>query len=270
MATYLIGDIQGCLDPLKRLLDRIDFDPAADRLWLAGDLVNRGGHSLEVLRLLKGLGESVHTVLGNHDLHLLAEDARHTGGHSSNPEMDLILQAHDRRELLDWLGAFPLAAWHEEHRILRVHAGVVPSWDWKATMAHAAEVEAVLASDRRKKFFKRMYGNRPRRWRDDHGGWGRLRMITNILCRIRYCDPVGRVHLSGIRPHGKKFKGYLPWFKHPHRQTRDVKMVFGHWAALGLKQKKRYLALDSGCVWGGMLSAVRLEDEALFQEPGPH
>lgn len=270
MATYLIGDIQGCLDPLRRLLDRIAFDPAADRLWLCGDVVNRGGHSLEVLRLLKGLDGCVHTVLGNHDLHLLAEDARRPKGHSSNPEFEAILQAPDRRELLDWLGAFPLAAWSEEHRMLRVHAGVVPSWDWKATLEYAAEVETVLRSGKRKKFFKRMYGNRPRRWREDHGGWGRLRMITNILCRIRYCDPVGRVHLSSTRPHGKRQKGYQPWFKHKHRQTRDVTMVFGHWAALGLRIRKRYIAMDSGCVWGGELSAYRLEDKALFQEPGPH
>ncbi len=273
MATYLIGDIQGCLDPLQRLLDRIRFDPAQDLLWPCGDLVNRGGHSLEVLRLLHSLGDCVSPVLGNHDLHLLAEEARrppsHTR-HSRNPEFEAILQAPDREKLMAWLGAMPLAAWSEEHRILRVHAGVVPAWDCETTLARAAEVEAVLASKQRRKFLTKMYGNRPRRWRDDLGGWGRLRVITNILCRIRYCDAEGRVHLSSIRPHGKKKKGYLPWFKHPHRQTRDVRIAFGHWAAMGLRLRKTFLALDSGCVWGGKLSAYRVEDGELFQEPGPH
>ncbi len=269
MATYLIGDIQGCLDPLQRLLDRIAFDPAADRLWPCGDLVNRGGHSLEVLRLLHGLGDAVQPVLGNHDLHLLAEDARRPQGHSRNPEFEAILRAPDRRELMNWLGGLPLASWSEEFKLLRLHAGVVPSWDRDTTLARAAEVETVLASGERKKFLRKMYGNRPRRWRDDLGGWRRLRVITNILCRIRYCDAEDRVHLSSTQPHGKKQKGYKPWFKHKHRRTREVRIAFGHWAALGLRIRKRTIGMDSGCVWGGELSALRLEDEALFQEPGP-
>jgi bis(5'-nucleosyl)-tetraphosphatase (symmetrical) len=270
VATYLIGDIQGCIAPLQRLLEQIRFDPATDRLWPCGDLVNRGGHSLEVLRLLHSLGPSVEPVLGNHDLHLLAEDARRARSHSRNAEFEAILRAPDREALMDWLGAMPLATWSEKFQLLRVHAGVVPSWDRDTTLERALEVQAVLRSDLRRKFLKKMYGNRPRRWRDDLGGWRRLRLITNILCRIRYCDTEGRVHLAGIRPHGKKAKGYRPWFKHKHRATRDVRIAFGHWAALGLRVRKRTIGMDSGCVWGGFLSAYRLEDGALFQEPGPH
>jgi len=270
VSTYLIGDIQGCLEPLERLLERIAFDPGRDRLWPLGDLVNRGGRSLEVLRLLHGLGPAVEPVLGNHDLHLLAEDARRPRGHSRNPEFEAILQAPDRAELMRWLGTRPIAAWSEEYGLLRVHAGVIPDWDRDTVLARAAEVETVLTGDGRRTFLRKMYGNRPRRWRDDLGGWRRLRLITNILCRIRYCDSQGRVHLSSTRPHGKKQKGYKPWFKHEHRATRDIRIAFGHWAALGLRLKKRTLGLDSGCVWGGELSAYRLEDGALFQEPGPH
>lgn len=269
MATYLIGDIQGCLGPLERLLEAIAFDPAQDVLWPCGDLVNRGGHSLGVLRLLHSIAPQVHTVLGNHDLHLLAEDARHPQGHSRNPEFEAILQAPDRPELMRWLSSFPLAAWSEDHQLLRVHAGVVPSWDRATTLAYSAEISDLLASKSRKKFLTKMYGNRPRRWRSDLGGWRRKRLISNVLCRIRYCDPQDRIHLGSTQPSGKKNVGFKPWFKHKHRQTRDVRIAFGHWAALGLRIRKRYIAMDSGCVWGGELSAYRLEDEQLFQVPGP-
>lgn len=267
MATYLIGDIQGCLDPLQRLLDQLNFDPAADRLWPCGDLVNRGGHSLAVLRLLHGLGDSVQPVLGNHDLNLLAEDARHHKRGSRNAEFEAIFQAPDRDVLMSWLGRIPLATYDEEFDLLRVHAGVVPSWDLTTTLAHAQEVQAVLGSEQRRKFLRKMYGDRPRRWREDLGGWRRLRLITNILCRIRYCDRTDRIHLASLRPHGKK-KGYRPWFKHKNRATRDVRIAYGHWAAMGLRIRQRTIGMDSGCVWGGELSAYRLEDGALFQEPG--
>jgi bis(5'-nucleosyl)-tetraphosphatase (symmetrical) len=270
LATYLIGDIQGCLDPLERLLETIAFDPAEDFLWPCGDLVNRGGQSLGVLRLLYSIAPRVHTVLGNHDLHLLSEDIRHPQGHSRNPEFEAILHAPDRPELMRWLSAFPLAAWSEEHQLLRVHAGVVPSWDRDTTLAYAAEIATIMASKERKKFLSKMYGNRPRRWRSDLGGWRRLRLITNVLCRIRYCDPEDRIHLGTVRPSGKKMQQFKPWFKHQHRATRDVRIAFGHWAALGLRIRKRYIAMDSGCVWGGELSAYRLEDGRLFQVPGHH
>jgi bis(5'-nucleosyl)-tetraphosphatase (symmetrical) len=268
MSTYLIGDIQGCCDALQRLLDKIRFDPAADRLWSCGDLVNRGGQSLQALRLLYGIRDSVRVTLGNHDLHLLAADHHHPLGDCRNREFAQILNAPDRQQLMDWLTGQPLARWSRKHQMLRVHAGVVPQWDRKQVVALGKEVSQVLQSAERGSFLDRMYGNKPNKWRDSRKGWSRLRLITNILTRIRFCDADGRALFKLTGAPGSQPEPYLPWFKHRHRQTRDVTMVFGHWAALGLKIKKRYIALDSGCVWGGKLSAVRLEDRHLFQVKG--
>lgn len=268
MATYLIGDIQGCLEPLQRLLDEVQFDPAGDRLWCCGDLVNRGGQSLEVLRLLHGMAPNVSVTLGNHDLRLLAIHSKFPGGGCRNPEFNAILRAPDAEQLIDWLSAQPLAAWSKKHRLLRVHAGVVPQWDRQQTLACAQEISQVLASKKRAKFLRKMFGNSPRTWNDELGGWKRLRMITSVLTRIRFCDASGRLDFRTTGPPGSQKKPFKPWFKHKHRRTRDVRIAFGHWAALGLCVKKRYLALDSGCVWGGSLSAFRLEDERLIQVDG--
>jgi len=265
MSTYLIGDIQGCYDSLQRVLEKTAFDPAVDRLWSCGDLVNRGGQSLQVLRLLKSLGPSVSVSLGNHDLHLLANHQRHPNGNSRNKEFNKIFLAEDCESLMDWLCTQPLACWSEEHRLLRVHAGVIPQWDWQAVLSAGQEVSAVLQSDNRHKFLRKMYGNRPLRWRDSRGGWGRLRLITNILTRMRFCDAAGRGAYRISGPPGSQPKKYKPWYKHKHRKTRDVTIAFGHWASLGLRVKKRYIAMDSGCVWGGKLSALRLEDRELVQ-----
>lgn len=265
MSTYLIGDIQGCYDPLQRLLDQISFDPAEDNLWSCGDLVNRGGHSLQVLRLLKSLESSVSVCLGNHDLHLLASHQRHPDGGTQNKEFEAILTAPDCKEMMDWLCSQPLAFWSEEHRLLRVHAGVIPQWDYQAALSAGREVSAVLQSDNRGEFLRRMYGNSPKRWKDDRTGWGRLRLITNILTRLRFCDEEGRGAYRASGPPGSQPSKYKPWYKHKHRRTRDIRIAFGHWAALGLRVKKRYIALDSGCVWGGKLTAFRLEDQAVFQ-----
>ena len=265
MSTYLIGDIQGCYDPLQRLLQLVNFDPAADRLWLCGDLVNRGGQSLQVLRLLKSLGQPVSVSLGNHDLHLLANYHRHPDGGSGNVEFDAVFAAPDCVPLMDWLSSQPLAFWSEEFRLLRVHAGVIPQWDWQAALSAGEEVSAILQSDQSGEFFRRMYGNSPKRWREDRTGWKRLRLITNILTRLRFCDDQGRGIYNSSGPPGSQPDYYLPWFKHKHRLTRDVTIAFGHWAALGLRIKKRYLAMDSGCVWGSELSALRLEDRRLYQ-----
>ena len=258
-STYLIGDIQGCYGPLNRLLEKINFDPAADRLWSCGDLVNRGGKSLKVLKLLYSLGPSVSVTLGNHDLHLLAADYRHPQGNCRNRELAKILQSKMRPELIGWLAAQPLAAWSEEHQLLRVHAGVVPQWNVLDTLRYASEVSGILNSPMRPRFLRR---------RDKRRGWSRLRLITNILTRIRFCDADGRIAFKQTGPPGTQPQPYLPWFKHKHRKTRSVTVAFGHWAALGLKEKKRYLALDSGCVWGGKLSAIRLEDRRLYQVKG--
>lgn len=265
MSTYLIGDIQGCYDSLQRLLQTIHFDPETDKLWSCGDLVNRGGQSLSTLRLLKSFGSAFSVTLGNHDLHLLANYHRHPGGGSGNLEFDEILAAPDCAELMGWLSSKPLAIWSDEHQVLRVHAGVIPQWDWQTAISAGNEVSAMLQSDQSGAFFRRMYSNKPRRWRDELSGWKRLRLITNILTRLRFCDELGRGIYSASGPPGSQPHGYKPWFKHAHRQTRDVTMVFGHWAALGLRVKKRYIALDSGCVWGGRLSAVKLEDHTIYQ-----
>jgi bis(5'-nucleosyl)-tetraphosphatase (symmetrical) len=265
MSTYLVGDVQGCHDSLQRLLAKVNFDPVADRLWLCGDLVNRGGQSLQVLRLLKSLEHSVSVSLGNHDLHLLANYERHPDGSSGNIEFDAVFSAPDCDSLMDWLCTQPLACWSEEFQLLRVHAGVIPQWTRQATISAAQEVSAILQSGQRGDFFRRMYGNRPRKWREDRTGWKRLRLITNILTRLRFCDEEGRGIYTVSGPPGSQPDNYKPWFKHKHRLTRDVTIAFGHWAALGLRIKKRYISMDSGCVWGGKLSALRLEDRALFQ-----
>ena len=265
MSTYLIGDIQGCYDSLQRLLQKINFDPASDRLWPCGDLVNRGGQSLQVLRLLKSIEHSVSTVLGNHDLHLLASHDLYPNGNSGNAEFDAVFAAPECETLIDWLSAQPLSRWSEEFNLLQVHAGVIPQWDWQTAISAGNEVSTILRSDRRSKFFQRMYGNRPRRWREDRNGWKRLRLISNILTRLRFCDAEGRGIYSVSGPPGCQPGNYKPWFKHKHRLTRDVTVAFGHWAALGLRIKKRYIAMDSGCVWGGKLSALRLEDGKIYQ-----
>ncbi|NND44793.1 MAG: symmetrical bis(5'-nucleosyl)-tetraphosphatase [Xanthomonadales bacterium] len=265
MAIYLLGDIQGCYEPLARLLDTIQFDPANDELWSCGDLVNRGGRSLDVLRLLHGLGSACTVTLGNHDLHLLAAAHRHPDGDCKNREFAAILRAPDREQLLGWLQAQPLAIFNEQHNVLRMHAGVVPQWTAADAVRLGREVSDVLNSERRGAFLERMYGNHPSRWHDQRRGWARLRLISNILTRIRFCKANGKAAFKLAGGPGTQPAPYRPWYRHRHRLTRDVTVVFGHWAALGLRMKKRYIALDSGCVWGGQLSAVRLEDRALFQ-----
>jgi len=268
MATYIVGDIQGCYDALQRLLEKIGFDPAADRLWCPGDLVNRGRQSLETLRLLEGLGDRFAMTLGNHDLYLLREHWRHPDGGSANREIDAVLHAPDRERLLNWLQHQPLAWWSEEWQLLMVHAGVIPQWSVEQTLACAAEVESVLRSEKSGKFFSKMSKNWVRRWDDQRTGWKRLRLISNILTQLRFCDENGKILASASGPPGSQPPPYKPWFKHKHRQTREVTIAFGHWAALGLRIKKRLLGLDSGCVWGGRLTAIRLEDRQLFQVPG--
>lgn len=265
MSTYLIGDIQGCLEPLERLLDTIRFDPAQDRIWSCGDLVNRGGQSCGVLRLLYSIAPRVSVTLGNHDLHLLAAHSRYPDGGSGNSEFDEILTAADGEAMLGWLLAQPLACWSDEFGLLRVHAGIPPQWTAATTLALAKEVSAVLQSDQRPVFLRKMYGNRPRRWKDQANQWKRLRVITNMLTRLRFCDENGRANFRLTGGPGSQKRPLKPWFRHKHRATRDVRVAFGHWAALGLRIRKRYLALDSGCVWGGRLSAFRLDDEQLFQ-----
>jgi len=265
LSTYLIGDIQGCYDSLQRLLQKINFDPAADQLWLCGDLVNRGGQSLQVLRLLNSVSKSVSVTLGNHDLHLLASHDKYPHGNSGNPEFEEIFAASECASLLEWLSSQPLAIWSEQHKLLRVHAGVIPQWDWQAAVSAGQEVSQMIQSDQRSRFFDHMYGNKPTLWRPDRSGWKRLRLITNILTRLRFCDEQGRGAYKVSGPPGSQPGHFKPWYKHKHRLTRDIRIAFGHWAALGVRVRKRYISMDSGCVWGGSLSALRLEDRELFK-----
>ncbi|NOR19325.1 MAG: symmetrical bis(5'-nucleosyl)-tetraphosphatase, partial [Xanthomonadales bacterium] len=237
MSTYLIGDIQGCYDSLQQLLQKLNFDPGDDKLWLCGDLVNRGGQSLQVLRLLKSLSQSVSITLGNHDLHLLASYERYPHGDSGNHEFDEVFAADECESLMEWLRGHPLAIWSGQHQLLRVHAGVIPQWDWQTAVAAGQEVSAMIQSDQRSRFFKRMYGNKPTRWREERTGWKRLRLITNILTRLRFCDELGRGAYKVSGPPGSQPQRYKPWYKHKHRLTRDVSIAFGHWAALGVRVK---------------------------------
>jgi bis(5'-nucleosyl)-tetraphosphatase (symmetrical) len=262
VATYAIGDIQGCLEPLERLLDKLRFDPAQDTLWFVGDLVNRGPQSLEVLRFVKGLGERAVTVLGNHDLHLLVVAAGFAKAHRGDT-LDAILAAPDRDELLDWLRCRPLA--HAAQGWLMVHAGVLPQWDAARTVELAREVERALAGPDWHALLAAMYGNHPHRWRDDHAGFDRLRCIVNALTRMRLCTADGTMEFAHKgEPHDLP-AGFTPWFDAPQRATAGTPIVFGHWSALGLVVRPDLVALDTGCRWGRALTALRLEDRTLFE-----
>jgi len=262
MATYAIGDVQGCYSAMRRLLDKCGFDPAADHLWLVGDLVNRGPHSLAVLRYVKGLGKRAVTVLGNHDLHLLVVAAGHARPRQGDT-MDAILRASDRDELLHWLRHQKLM--HAGHGYAMVHAGLLPQWSIKKSLALAQEVEAALQSDDCDKFLRRMYGNKPERWRDSLRGYDRLRVITNVMTRMRLCSESGRLEFAHKGDPVDLPRGYAPWFKVKQRRSRSTPVIFGHWAALGLYTGSNVFAIDTGCVWGRELTALRLSDRALFQ-----
>lgn len=262
MAIYLIGDIQGCCDPLDQLLEKIQFDPARDHLWVAGDLVNRGHHSLRTLRRLHGLKEAVTIVLGNHDLHLLAvaEGAIRPGKHDT---LDEILQAPDRATLLHWLRQQRLA--YFAHNVLLVHAGVLPQWDVPTILRLAGEVEATLRGENYQYFLENMYGDHSNHWDESLQGMARLRTITNALTRLRVCTQEGTMEFDTKYGAETAPPGFMPWFEIPHRATRDIRVAFGHWSTLGLRIEENLIALDTGCVWGGQLTALRLEDNAVFQ-----
>lgn len=258
MAIYAIGDLQGCLDPLQRLLERVRFDPSRDQLWFCGDLINRGPQSLETLRFVRDLGERAITVLGNHDLNLLAV------AHAVRPlkrsdTLAPILEAPDRAELLDWLRWRPLLHHDPKLRFTLVHAGIPPDWDLAEALALAAECEAQLRGERWIELLGEMYGNQPDRWNPALQGWDRYRYILNGFTRMRYCDPSGRLDFRDNGPLGTQQPGYLPWFKLPQRRSRRLRILFGHWAALGHFRGSGLFALDSGCVWGQRLTALRLD-----------
>ncbi len=254
--NYLIGDVQGCCDALERLLAKIDFSPSRDRLWVLGDLINRGPASLATLRRLHGLGSAATCLLGNHDLNLLAVAHGVRRPHASDTLTE-ILDAPDRSRWLDWLRHQRMAV--HEHGWLMVHAGVAPQWDLAETLALAAEVEQVLQSDAVGGFLAAMYGDQPVRWSDGLQGMQRLRFIVNTLTRARFVSADGTLDLVTKEGAGAAPAGFFPWFETPGRRTEGVPIAFGHWASLGLINRPDLLALDTGCVWGRQLTAVRIE-----------
>ncbi len=263
MATYAIGDIQGCYDSLQRLLDLCAFDPATDRLWLVGDLVNRGPQSLETLRLIKSLGPAALTVLGNHDLYLLMVAEGGAKFRGKDDTIQPILDAPDCAELLGWLRRQPLC--HTEAEYCLVHAGLLPQWTAARARELAREVEAQLQGPKYRKFILKLWGSEPAGWSDDLTGWPRLRVIVNAMTRMRFCTPKGIMEFKAKGELTKAPAGHLPWFELPSRKSSDSVLVTGHWSALGLKITPNLLALDSGCLWGGHLTALRLEDRRVFQ-----
>lgn len=265
MALYAIGDIQGCHAEFCDLLALIGFSRERDRLWLVGDLVNRGPDSLAVLRDVIALGECATTVLGNHDLHLLTVAAGHRRAHHSDT-LDPILDAPDRDELLDWLARRPLAV--AEDGWLMVHAGVLPQWTRADVLALAREVETVLAGSDRTEFLRVLYGDEPATWSGDLTGDDRLRAIVNALTRLRFCTAGGRMEFREKRGATFAPESYAAWFLHENRRTADVHVVCGHWSTLGLTLAPNVAMLDSGCLWGGSLTALRLDDLRVFQVPG--
>lgn len=262
MALYLIGDLQGCLPALERLLERVDFSPSRDTIYPLGDLVNRGPDSLGVLRRLMALQDAARPVLGNHDLHLLAVAAgvRRSG---SRDTLQAILDAPDRPDLIDWLSQQPLA--RLEHGWLMVHAGVLPGWTSSQTLALAGQVQAVLRGPQKADFLAHMYGNQPDRWSEDLQGFDRLRVVVNALTRLRFCTPEGAMEFQANGPREQPPAGYLPWFEVPGRRTKGQAIAFGHWSTLSLRRPgqepgwiEQTLGLDTGCLWGRQLTAARL------------
>lgn len=264
MATYAVGDVQGCYAELVKLLELIRFDPVRDQLWLVGDLVNRGPGSLAVLRLVKSLGEAAITVLGNHDLHLLAVAEGAAELHRSDT-LDEVLNAPDREELLGWLRQQRLL--HVEGKHLLVHAGLLPQWSVKQAASLAREVEKALRGKDYADFLAHMYGNQPKSWDDTLTGYKRLRVITNALTRMRICTDAGEMEFKFKGEYHNIPAGYRAWYEMPRRASRDATVIFGHWSALGLMVRDNAIALDTGCLWGGPLTAIRLEDRKVFQVP---
>jgi bis(5'-nucleosyl)-tetraphosphatase (symmetrical) len=257
MAVYAIGDVQGCFDPLRALLDKLNYDSSTDRLWFAGDLVNRGPRSLDVLRFVKSLPNTT-VVLGNHDLHLLAVAAGQAP-RKKRDTFDDVLAAPDRDALLGWLRTCPLLHHDVALGCLLVHAGVLPQWGLTTALALAAEAGEFIRRSESNELFTHMYGDMPDHWQDELGGWARLRVIINAFTRLRYCDAHGRMDLRPKGRPGKQPSHLLPWFQTPGRMLRDTRIVFGHWSTLGVWDADGVIALDSGCLWGGKLTAVRLD-----------
>lgn len=262
MLTYAIGDLQGCYTSLQKCLDQINLHAPNATLLFVGDLINRGPASLSTLRTIKNLGQRAKIVLGNHDLHLLSVAC---GIRTPHPKDTLneILHAPDLKELLDWMRQQPLALQHKNY--LMVHAGVIPSWNTQQTLDLAQEIHLALISPNWKEFLENMYGNTVYEWNDNLKGYERLRYIVNVLTRIRFCTEQGIMDFKNKKGIANASPGYYPWFDVPNRKTENTPIICGHWSSLGLVQRDNLLALDSGCVWGGKLSAVCLENRHTIQ-----
>ncbi|BBL33804.1 bis(5'-nucleosyl)-tetraphosphatase, symmetrical [Nitrosomonas stercoris] len=268
MATYAIGDLQGCHQHFLELLDHIGFNATRDRLWLVGDIVNRGPNSLALLRMLRKLGDAVVMVLGNHDLHLLAIAAG-TAQQKAGDTLQPILEAPDSETLLYWLRQQRLFYCEDEYAL--VHAGLLPAWSVEQAAELAQEVEAVLHGEQFQIFSRSMYGNTPNYWQNTLQGEDRWRVVINAMTRMRVCSPDGIMNFSYKGTLAAIPPGLLPWFELSPRASKDTTIVFGHWSALGLHLTPNLIALDTGCVWQGCLTAVRLEDRKIFQVPcAPH
>ena len=270
MATYAIGDIQGCYDPLRRLLDEIQFDPDRDRLWLTGDLVNRGPKSLKTLRFVRSLGDAAVTVLGNHDLHLLALASETLDFGNRFETLEKVLLAPDRGDLVRWLRHRPLAHYDEDLDTLLVHAGTHPKWSVKKTLDRAAEVEDALQGKKYETVLEKMYGNTPRKWSGGLKGYRRLRFIINTLTRMRMMTRSMGLNFTHTGSPWNARKDLRPWFEFDAPASSGTRIVFGHWSALGLVVLPELISLDTGCVWGRQLTAVRLDKRVprVFQVPG--
>jgi bis(5'-nucleosyl)-tetraphosphatase (symmetrical) len=265
MAHYAIGDIQGCFEPLQRLLALIRFNPEQDQLWLVGDLVNRGSQSLEVLRFLKTLPPSaLQVVLGNHDMHFLAvaHGLISPGKHDTFQD---VLQAPDRNVLCDWLRQQPLLHYDKKLNYLMTHAGILPAWTLAEAVQYAGEVESALRGPDYLEAISNLYGDMPAHWNENLTGWDRLRFINNSFTRMRFCMPDGGLDLAFKGKPGEQAKGHIPWFHIHPRNTAPIQLIFGHWATLGGETHEPGIhALDTGCAWGNTLTAMRLEDQQRF------
>ncbi|AKH38709.1 MULTISPECIES: symmetrical bis(5'-nucleosyl)-tetraphosphatase [Nitrosomonas] len=264
MATYAIGDVQGCYQSFQQLVELIGFNATRDKLWLVGDLVNRGPDSLILLRSIIELGNAVIPVLGNHDLHLLLVAEGLSKQHSGDTLQD-ILDAPDRNDLLNWLRHQKLFYVEDEYAL--VHAGILPCWDIPQAAELAHEVETALCKENYQEFLLHMYGNEPNFWHDGLTGYERLRVIINAMTRLRVCTADGRMDFTYKGPLQSIPQGYLPWFEVPDRASKSTTVIFGHWSALGLQIRENLIALDTGCFWKGKLTAIRLEDRKVFQVP---
>ena len=264
MATYAIGDIQGCYHAFQALLARIEFNPSHDELWLVGDLINRGSGSLEVLRWCYQHQNNLKVVLGNHDLHALVVAAGFVSPKKGDT-LSALLAAEDCKVLLDWLRHQHLA--YSNNQYLMVHAGLLPQWTAEQALRYAEEVESALQAPDYLRFLAHMYGNQPSSWRDDLTGLDRLRVITNAMTRLRVCTPQGDMQFSFKGELQDVPSGYMPWFDVPNRASQNAQVIFGHWSALGLQQRDNVDALDTGCLWGGQLTAMNLETKAVTQVP---